>query len=215
MTGKTFLRAALFAALLSSGPALADTAQAMRTALDVASGRDWDGALAVAPAGPGRDVIEWQRLRAGDGRLGEYEDFLARNPDWPGLALLREKGEEAVARSDDPARVIAWFKAGPPKTGTGAIALVRALLALDRVAEAETTAMEAWSRLTFSAEEEAALVALKPDALELVHELRLDTLLWEGRRAEALRIIPRVGATCRRWQRRGLPFRVRRRAFPP
>jgi soluble lytic murein transglycosylase len=194
MTGKTFLRAALFAALLSSGPALADTVQAMRTALDVASGRDWDGALAVAPAGPGRDVIEWQRLRAGDGRLGEYEDFLARNPDWPGLALLREKGEEAVARSDDPARVIAWFKAGPPKTGTGAIALVRALLALDRVAEAETTAMEAWSRLTFSAEEEAALVALKPDALELVHELRLDTLLWEGRRAEALRIIPRVGS---------------------
>ena len=194
MTGKTFLRAALFAALLSSGPALADTAQAMRTALDVASGRDWDGALAVAPAGVGRDVIEWQRLRAGDGRLGEYEDFLARNPDWPGLALLREKGEEAVARSDDPARVVAWFKAGPPQTGTGAIALVRALLALDRVAEAETTAMEAWATLTFSAEEETALVALKPDALELVHELRLDTLLWEGRRAEALRIIPRVGA---------------------
>jgi soluble lytic murein transglycosylase len=192
MTGKTLLRAALLAVLLWSAPASADTAQAMRTALQLASGKDWDGALAVAPQGAGRDVIEWQRLRAGEGRLGEYEDFLARNPDWPGLALLREKGEVAVARSDDPARVIQWFKAGPPRTGAGAVAHVKALLAEGRVAEAETGAMEAWAKLGFSAEEEAALIALKPDALELVHDLRLDMLLWEGRRAEATRLLPRV-----------------------
>jgi soluble lytic murein transglycosylase len=192
MTHRTFLRAALLALLISSGPTLADTTQAMRTALELSAGRDWDGALAVAPAGVGKDVVEWQRLRAGDGRLGDYETFVARNPDWPGLTLLREKGEEAVARSDDPARVIAWFKAGPPRTGTGAVAYVRALLAEGRVAEAETEAMQAWSTLTFSDEEEAALIALKPDALELVHELRLDTLLWEGRRAEVTRLLPRV-----------------------
>lgn len=192
MTGKTFLRAALLAALLSTGPALADTTQAMRTALQLAAGKDWDGALAVAPAGVGRDVIEWQRLRAGDGRLGEYEDFLARNPDWPGLPLLREKGEEAVARSDDPARVIAWFDKGPPQTGEGAISHVRALLAQGRAAEAETEAMRAWAELSFSPEEEEALVALMPDAVGFVHELRLDTLLWEGRRSEVLRMLPRV-----------------------
>jgi soluble lytic murein transglycosylase len=192
MTGKTFLRAALLAALLSTGPALADTTQAMRTALQLAAGKDWDGALAVAPAGVGRDVIEWQRLRAGEGRLGEYEDFLARNPDWPGLPLLREKGEEAVARSDDPARVIAWFDRGPPQTGEGAISHVRALLAQGRAAEAETEAMRAWAELSFSPEEEEALVALMPDAVGFVHELRLDTLLWEGRRSEVLRMLPRV-----------------------
>jgi soluble lytic murein transglycosylase len=192
MTIRTLLGAALFAAFVASGPGSADTAQAMRTALQLSAGRDWDGALAVAPSGAGRDVIEWQRLRAGEGRLGEYEDFLARNPDWPGLPLLREKGEEAVARSDDPARVIAWFKAGPPQTGAGAVAYVRALVAAGQVAEAETEAMQAWASLSFSAEEEAALVALKPEALELVHDLRLDTLLWEGRRAEATRLLPRV-----------------------
>lgn len=194
MTVRTLLAAALFAAFVSAGPGLTDTAQAMRTALQLAAGRDWDGALAVAPSGVGRDVIEWQRLRAGEGRLGEYEDFLSRNPDWPGLALLREKGEEAVARSDDPARVIAWFRAGPPRTGAGAVAYVRALLAEGRVAKAETEAMQAWAKLSFSAEEEAALIALKPDALELVHDIRLDTLLWEGRRAEATRMIPRAAS---------------------
>jgi soluble lytic murein transglycosylase len=193
MTGKMFFRAALLAALLSSSPVAADTNGAMRTALALASGKDWDGALAVAPAGVGKDIVEWQRLRAGEGRLGEYETFLARNPDWPGLPLLREKGEEAVARSDDPARVIAWFQAGPPRTGLGAVAYVRALLAAGQAAKAETEAMQAWASLSFSAEEEAALIALKPDALALVHELRLDTLLWEGRRAEASRMLARVG----------------------
>ena len=186
------IRALVLALGLQTFPAAADTTQAMRTALELAAGKDWDGALAVAPSGVGRDVIEWQRLRAGEGRLGEYEEFLARRPDWPGLPLLREKGEEAVARSDDPARVIAWFEAGPPETGKGAIAYVRALLAVGRAADAETEAMRAWAELPFSAEDEQAMIALAPEAVGFVHELRLDTLLWEGRTREAERMLPRV-----------------------
>ncbi len=186
------IRALVLALAIHANPGAADTTQAMRTALDLASGKDWNGALAVAPSGVGHDVIEWQRLRAGEGRLGEYEDFLARRPDWPGLPLLREKGEEAVARSDDPARVISWFKAGQPETGTGALAYVRALLASGRAAEAETEAMRAWAELPFSADEEAALIALLPDAVGFVHELRLGNLLWDGRRTEAERMLSRV-----------------------
>jgi soluble lytic murein transglycosylase len=192
MSSKNMIRALVLAFAVHANPGTADTSLAMRTALDLASGKDWDGALAVAPSGVGRDVIEWQRLRAGNGRLGEYEEFLARRPDWPGLPLLREKGEAAVARSDDPFRVIAWFKAGQPETGTGALAYVRALLAQGRAAEAETEAMRAWAELSFSAEEETAMIALLPEAVGFVHELRLDTLLWEGRLREAERMLPRV-----------------------
>ncbi len=186
------IRALVLALGLQTLPASADTTQAMRTALELAAKEDWDGALSVAPSGVGRDVIEWQRLRAGEGRLGEYEDFLQRRPDWPGLPLLREKGEEAVARSTDPARVIAWFQAGPPETGTGAIAYVRALLAANRAADAETEAMRAWSSLAFSPEQEAEMIGLAPEAVGFVHELRLDTLLWEGRTREAERMLSRV-----------------------
>lgn len=177
---------------LQAVPVSADTVQAMRTALELTSGKDWDGALSVAPSGVGRDVIEWQRLRAGEGRLGEYEAFLARRPDWPGLPLLREKGEKAVARSEDPARVIAWFAAGPPRTGEGAVAYVRALMATGRMAEAETEAMRAWAELSFAADEETAMIALKPEAVGFVHELRLERLLWDGKRNEAARMLPRV-----------------------
>lgn len=186
------IRALVLALGLQTLPATADTTEAMRTALQLAAGKDWNGALAVAPSGVGRDVIDWQRLRAGDGRLGEYEDFLARRPDWPGLPLLREKGEEAVARSTDPARIIAWFESGLPVTGRGAIAYVRALQAQGRAAEAETEAMRAWSRLAFSPEQEAEMIGLAPEAVGFVHELRLDTLLWEGRTKEATRMLSRV-----------------------
>ncbi len=186
------IRALVLALGLQTLPAGADTTQAMRTALELAAGKDWNGALAVAPSGVGRDVIEWQRLRAGDGRLGEYEEFLQRRPDWPGLPLMREKGEEAVARSDDPARVIAWFEAGPPDTGAGALAYVRALIAAGRVADAETEAMRAWSTLPFAPDQEVALIALMPEAVGFVHELRLTTLLWEGRTREAERLMKRV-----------------------
>ncbi len=187
------LRAALLiAALLQATHARADTVQAMRTALELSAGKDWDGALAVAPAGVGRDVIDWQRLRSGEGRLGDYEAFLARRPDWPGLPLLKEKGEEAVARSTDPARVIAYFGSDLPETGTGAMALVAALQATGRVAEAETEAMRAWADLPFTADEAAALIARAPEAVGFVHELRMDNLLWAGRQAEAERLMPRL-----------------------
>jgi soluble lytic murein transglycosylase len=90
MTGKKSpFHSLLLVMALQAAPLQADTTQAMRTALELTAVEDWDGALAVAPSGVGRDVVEWQRLRAGEGRLGEYEDFLKRRPDWPGLPLLR------------------------------------------------------------------------------------------------------------------------------
>ena len=181
-------------ALILPPVARADEVQAMRTALELASGKDWDGALAVAPSGVGRDVIDWQRLRAGDGRLGDYEAFLARRTDWPGLPYLRETGEVAVARSTDPSRVVAYFATQPPRTGKGAVALVAALTALGRPAEAEEEAMRAWAALSFGRDDEAALMALTPGSLALAHEVRLDRLLWDGSGPEAERMVPRVDA---------------------
>ena len=176
-----------------AAPVHADQTQAMRTALELAAGKDWDGALRVAPAGVGRDIIEWQRLRSGEGLLGDYEAFLQRRPDWPGLPYMKEFGEKAVARSTTPERVIAYFGKDAPETGGGAVALVKALKALGRVAEAEEAAMRAWAELSFTEQEEAEMIALAGESVGLVHEVRLDRLLWQGKRAEAQRMLARVG----------------------
>ncbi len=188
----TALLAPVAVALCLSGPARADEAQAMRTALELVAGKDWDGALRVAQRDVGRDLVLWHRLRAGDGVLGDYEDFLSRNADWPGLDLLRKQGEAAVARSTTPERVVRYFAGNPPQTGAGAAALIRALQALGRADQAEDAAMQAWSELSLTAEDEAAILSLAPSSVALVHELRLDRLLWQGREAEAQRMLPRV-----------------------
>lgn len=196
MIRRNSLRSLRFVLLLATGlqaaPLYAEPADELRNALKLAAAQDWEGALAIVPSGVARDVIEWQRLRAGVGTLAEHEAFLARNPDWPGLPLMREKAEAQVALIEDPARVLRWFATDLPETGAGALAHVRALLAAGRAAEAETEAMRAWASLPFSAAEEEALLALMPEAISLTHELRLETLLWEGRATEAARMLPRV-----------------------
>ncbi len=182
--------------MLAPVPVLADAAAALRSAMARGYAGDWDGAAAAAQgAGQvGADIITWQRLRAGDGRLGDYEAFLARRADWPGIALLRQKGEEAVARSTDPARVQAYFGGRKPVTAKGSLALIHALRAQGREAEAEAEAFRAWTELAFSAEEEQTILGLYGAALKVAHEVRLDRLLWQNRVAEAKRMLPRVSA---------------------
>ena len=173
--------------------AKADETSALRTALDRASFEDWDNAAAAAEGQLSQDIIEWMRLRAGAGKLGDFEAFLSRRTDWPGLALMREKGETAFARSTDPNRVLAYFAGQTPRAPDGSLALVKAYLAIGRAADAETEAIRGWTDLEFTASEEDALLALMPDALSVAHEVRLDRVLWAGRVPEAKRMLPRVG----------------------
>ncbi len=190
--------AAAALAVLISWPAMADRAaeiSALETAQGLADKQDWAGAVAAAQgAGAvGADVILWQALRAGQGSLGDYEAFLARHPDWPGMPFLKGAGEAAVARSTTPDRVIAYFGADAPKTAGGALALAGALQAKGRQADAEQVMTAAWVALPFSADEQAAALAGYGKALAVAHELRLDRILWDGTRAgEATRMLPLV-----------------------
>lgn len=193
-----FLLAFALVAGLAALPSAATESKeisALRAAQRLADTKDWEGAQAAAmAAGPvGADVIEWQRLRAGDGFLGDYEAFLARHPDWPGLAFLKTAGESAVARSQDPARILAYFGSALPKSAAGALALQRALEASGRHAEAVAEATRAWTALKFSAEEQAQILALYGPDLKVAHEVRLDRILWDGDRGgEGARMLPLV-----------------------
>ncbi len=180
-------------------PALGDDADDLRAALRYVAADDWSAAAATVSGDIARDIVEWHRLRAGEGRLGDYEAFLARRPDWPGLALLRSEGEVAVARSTDPARVIAWFGTEKPRTATGALALIRALIAQGRTAEAEAEAFRAWTELPFDAADQTYLLDQFGGALAVAHEVRLDRLLWDdGRTGEITRMLPLVSPD---WQK--------------
>ena len=190
--------AALGLLLASPWPVQAGEVAGLRTALAAAGAEDWAAATAAAEGQVSDDIVEWLRLRSGEGQLGEYEAFLQRRPDWPGLGLLREKGEAAVARSTSAERVLAWFNGGQPETVEGSFALIRAYTALGQTDAARTEAVRAWLALSFTAEQEAALLEAYPKALAQVNETRLDRLLWDGEATEAARMLPRVGADWRK-----------------
>ena len=183
---------------LALTPALAYDAKeisALRDAQGLANQQDWAEASSRAQgAGAvGADVIEWQRLRAGEGLLGDYEAFLARRPDWPGLPYLKAAGEVAVARSTDPDRVLQYFGGEAPAKAAGILALTAALEAKGRHAEAVEAATIGWTKLKFTADEQAHLLDTYGPDLRVAHELRLDRILWDGNRAdEGARMLPLV-----------------------
>ena len=183
---------------LALTPALAYDAKeisALRDAQGLANQQDWAEASSRAQgAGAvGADVIEWQRLRAGEGLLGDYEAFLARRPDWPGLPYLKAAGEVAVARSTDPDRVLQYFGGEAPAKAAGVLALTAALEAKGRHAEAVEVATIGWTKLKFTADEQAHLLDTYGPDLRVAHELRLDRILWDGNRAdEGARMLPLV-----------------------
>ncbi|MCA3443643.1 MAG: lytic transglycosylase domain-containing protein [Rhodobacter sp.] len=189
---------ALGLCLAAPWPVPAGEVAGLRTALAAAGAEDWAGAMAAAEGQVSDDIVEWLRLRSGEGLLDEYEAFLQRRPDWPGLGLLREKGEAAVARSTSAERVLAWFNGRQPETVEGSFALIRAYTALGQADAARTEAVRAWIDLSFTADQETALLEAYPKALAEVNEPRLDRLLWEGEVTEAARMLPRVEAGWRK-----------------
>jgi soluble lytic murein transglycosylase len=189
------MKALILALSLSlATPLWADDAANLRSALRLIAAQDWPAAQAAATGQIAQDIVAWHQLRAGEGRLGDYEAFLARRATWPGLPLMHEKGEVAVARSTDPARVIAYFAGQPPETATGALALIRAHLAQGQQAEAEAEATRAWVALPFDAAEQTLLLDQFADVLTVAHDVRLDRLLWDGRKGEVTRMLPLVSA---------------------
>lgn len=140
------------------------------------------------------DVIAWRNLRASRGGFEEYQDFLARNGDWPGLPLLRARGEASIPDNADPVEVIAYFDAQAPRTGAGVIALARALEATGNRGVAEAEAIRGWTTMVLTSETAAALRASYGNALDAAdhHIDRLDQMLWEGDVDRARAMFPLV-----------------------
>lgn len=178
--------------LLAAGPACAQNGLA--AALERAGARDWAGAARAVASAPAevRAVIEWQRLRRGEGSFDDYRTFLAAYPDWPGMALLSRQGEAAIPASADPGRIRAYFSTHPPQTGEGALRLAEALIHQGDRAGAAAEAVRAWRDLPIDPVTESVMLAEFGQALAPHHIARMDRLLWDHRFAEAARMRPRV-----------------------
>ncbi|GHA59643.1 lytic transglycosylase [Amylibacter ulvae] len=181
--------------------ALADTAerdgQLLADALISAAQNDWEqvDTLRQSMTDPvARDVVEWQRLRSGQGGWDNYQSFIERNGDWPGLKLLRRKGEASIPHRGSPTQIRSFFEIELPQTGKGALRLAEAYAAQGNMDAAHREIVRAWLDLSLNDEEQEAFLARYPSVLKSKHLDRLENLLWKGWTNEATDMLPLVGA---------------------
>ena len=143
-------------------------------------------------------LVTWYVLRSGIGAPADYAKFLADNPTWPDIALLKRRAEQQLLSAGGPAKdIIAYFSSNPPLSGVGAIALASAHLALGDEARAKAMAVKAWRENDIPATSETGFLTRFDRFLGPAdHRRRLDVLLIDEGRFAAQRT-PRVAAARR------------------
>ncbi|WP_339114125.1 lytic transglycosylase domain-containing protein [Thioclava sp. GXIMD2076] len=170
-----------------------DAGEALAQALELADRKDWPAAQDAARHSGmvGFDLIEWERLRAGEGSFRDYADFSARRPDWPGMPLLRRKGEDKL-EGVSPDQVISYFAQHKPQTGTGSLALIAAYQARGESTSAATEAERAWRHLDLSADEQQAFLERYGVLVAPSNGGRMQAMLDRGDLTQARRMLDLV-----------------------
>lgn len=182
-----------------------------KLALSTMKSNGWTAALRIAKqADPvAYDIIEWHRLRAGQGNLGEMIGFLDRRSDWPGLRLVRRNAEQRLPIGEEAELVLDFFASNEPQTGYGARALIAAHRAQGDIETANDLAVIAWRTRVMKADDEHALLSVYADVLKPHHETRLDMLLWRGSNSAAERMYKFVSDDWRKLARARIALRDR------
>lgn len=169
---------------------------AFSRAMSAIRAEDWALAAqwAAADGLVARDLVDWHRLRAGEGSYAEYADFMARRSDWPDLGDLRAQAEESLVAQGDAAAILTAFRQVPAQTIAGVMAHAEALRGAGRAAEADTLIVTAWRNRDLEDEEHRALLSAYGPLLQEHHVARLDQMLWRGAHQNARRMLDLVDA---------------------
>ncbi|MEM9212285.1 MAG: lytic transglycosylase domain-containing protein [Pseudomonadota bacterium] len=173
----------------------AENGAVLKRALEAADRGNWGEATRLVrriPEPAAEVLIEWKRLRDGEGTLEEYVRFLEEHSDWPGLALLHKRGEAKIPQFYRASSVKAYFEKRPPQSGTGALRLAEALSSEGEVTKAQDVIRTAWTEFNLTREEERAIAGAYPEIAKSNARTRLNNLLWRGQLTQADRMMSRV-----------------------
>ena len=173
----------------------------------VSSGKRVSHPLAAA-------LIEWLRLRRQKANVpfGDIKSFLEAYPDWPGRAALMRRAEERMPDTFFGPAARSWFIRFPPLTGPGKQRLAEALIAGGDIDAGRRMLRDAWINADFPADQEKRFLSMHKALLGVDdHNLRLDRLLWDGRRRAARRLLGYAGKDHRRLAEARLALMERKR----
>jgi soluble lytic murein transglycosylase len=143
-----------------------------------------------------RKIVEWLILRhpSGDAGFGRYAAFIADNPSWPGIALMRRRAEGRLWQERSEAATVRRFTGGEPASAKGRFALARVLLAEGDRDGAGRQVRQAWRSEELSEHVEAeALAAFRELLTREDHLARMDRRIGAKDFSGAMRVARRLG----------------------
>ncbi|MDB6176611.1 lytic transglycosylase domain-containing protein [Paracoccus sp. Z330] len=177
-------------ALPLATPAEAEDRGAMALALSAADVHDWktarDAALRSGPMAEA--LIGWQALRAGYGNFEDYLEFARAYPDWPGLALLRKKGDQKLRPGLPAEQIREWFGDRLPD---GLVAQTAYLTTLDRQ-DAAAERKRFWIETPLDSTEETAFLEVYQAELTPLLADRAESMLDQREWQQAERLLPKL-----------------------
>jgi len=118
----------------AAAPPLSGELAAVKDAIDLARKGKMSDATAAEktlsdPAA--RKLVEWLILRHSDADADfrRYAAFIADNPDWPSMPLMRKRAESRLWQERSDAETVHGFTGDRPASAMGKLALARVLLA--------------------------------------------------------------------------------------
>lgn len=146
-------------------------------------------------------LVLWTRLQAENSgsTFAEIVLFREQNPDWPRLATLALRAENALLTYPmSNADVLAWFSANPPVTGEGKIRYGKSLIESGKPDEGASWLRRGWVDHDFSANRQKEILAAYGSHFDAeTQKERLGRLLWEQRTTDARSAATLVGQDAR------------------
>ena len=182
-----------------AAPALTGDLAKVKEAIDLARKAKTEDATAArnAIADPaGQRLVEWFILRHSEttANFTRYAAFIATNPEWPSMALMRRRAEARLWQERSDAATVHAFTGDRPTTAKGKFALARVLLNEGDRDGATKLVREAWRSEELSDRSEAdAYEAFRDLLTREDHRARMDRRIGAKDLAGAKRAAQRLG----------------------
>src|SRR5215831_8677994 len=144
----------------------------------------------------GQKLAEWFILRHPDSQasFSRYASFIAANPDWPGVSLMRRRAEARLWQEKTDAATVHTFTGDHPLTAKGRLALARVLLNEGDRDAAQRLVRETWRSEDLSERSESDLLDTFRDLLtEEDYQARMDKRVGAKDISAAMRAAHHVG----------------------
>jgi soluble lytic murein transglycosylase len=183
----------------TAAPQLTGDLAVLRQAIDLARKSQFGEASAIAktigdPAG--KKLAEWFLLRHPDSNVtfSRYAAFLADNPNWPSLGLMRRRAEARLWQEQSDAATVHGLTGDQPVSAKGRFALARVLLAEGDRDGAARWVREAWrSEELLERAESEAFDTFRDLLTRDDHRARMDKRIGARDFSGAMRAARRLG----------------------